>query len=93
MNQVHTVASDKVYQVWDEVKDYLKASIETILNRTKNENSRPLLNIFNKRETVSNLLEQRTPLYESVAHHTINTDRHTVNWSAEQILKIIQNSS
>jgi hypothetical protein len=29
MNQVHTVASDKVYQVWDEVKDYLKASIET----------------------------------------------------------------
>ena len=29
MNQVHTVASDKVYQVWNEVEDYLKASIET----------------------------------------------------------------
>jgi len=72
---------------------YLKASIETILNRAKNENSRPLLNSFNKRETVSNLLEQRTPLYESVAHYTINTDRHTVNWSAKQILKIIQNCS
>lgn len=68
---------------------YLKASIETILNRAKNENSRPLLKTSNKRKTISELLEQRTPLYESVAHHTINTDRHTVNWSAEQILKVI----
>ena len=69
---------------------YLKASIETILNRAKNENSRPLLKTANKRKTITELLKQRTPLYESVAHHTINTDRHTVNWSAEQIIKIIQ---
>ncbi len=69
---------------------YLKASIETILNRAKNENSRPLLKTTDKRETISNLLKQRTPLYESVAHHTINTDRHTVNWSADQILKILK---
>ncbi len=70
---------------------YLKASIETILNRAKSANSRPLLKTSNKRKTISELLEQRTPLYESVAHHTINTDRHTVNWSADQILKAIQN--
>ncbi len=70
---------------------YLKASIETILNRAKSENSRPLLKTSNKRKTISELLAQRTPLYESVAHHTINTDRHTVNWSADQILKVIQN--
>lgn len=69
---------------------YLKASIETILNRAKNENSRPLLKTANKRKTITELVKQRTPLYESVAHHTINTDRHTVNWSAEQIIKIIQ---
>lgn len=69
---------------------YLKASIDTILNRAKNENSRPLLKTTNKRKTISDLLKQRTPLYESVAHHTINTDRHTVNWSAEQIIKMIQ---
>jgi len=69
---------------------YLKASVETILNRAKNENSRPLLKTIDKRKTITNLLKQRIPLYESVAHHTINTDRHTVNWSAEQILKIIQ---
>ena len=70
---------------------YLKASIETILTRAKSENSRPLLKTSNKRKTISDLLEQRTPLYESVAHHTIDTDRHTVNWSADQILKVIQN--
>lgn len=69
---------------------YLKASIESILNRSKNETSRPLLNTANKRETINNILKQRTPLYKSVAHHTINTDRHTVNWSADQIIKVIQ---
>ena len=69
---------------------YLKASIDTILNRAKSESSRPLLKTPNKRKTISELLEQRTPLYESVAQHTINTDRHTVNWSADQVLKIIQ---
>ncbi len=69
---------------------YLKASIDTLLNRAKSENSRPLLNTSNKRKTISELLEQRTPLYESVAHYIINTDRHTVNWSADQILKILQ---
>ena len=69
---------------------YLKASIETILNRAKNENSRPLLKTTNKKERISDLLKQRVPLYEEIANHTINTDRHTVNWSVEQILKTMQ---
>jgi shikimate kinase len=69
---------------------YLKASVETILKRAKSESSRPLLKTSNKRETISEILKQRTPLYESVAHHTINTDRHTVNWSAVQVLKILE---
>lgn len=29
MIQVHTVGSDKVYQIWKDVEGYLKASIET----------------------------------------------------------------
>ena len=68
---------------------YLKATLETIMNRTKHETSRPLLKTPNKRDTISKLLEQRTPLYKSIAHHTIDTNIHTVNWSAEQILKKI----
>ncbi len=72
---------------------YLKASIETILSRAKNEGSRPLLKTSNRRETICKLLEQRTPLYESIASHTIITDRHTVKWTTEQILKIIQNEN
>jgi len=70
---------------------YLKASLETILNRAKNENTRPLLKTPNKKQAISELLMKRTPLYESVAHHTIITDRHTVNWTAEQILKVLRN--
>ncbi len=69
---------------------YLKASIETILNRAKKENSRPLLKTVNKRERISELLIQRVPLYEEIASHAINTDRHTVNWAVEEILKKIQ---
>lgn len=68
---------------------YLKATLETIMNRTKHETSRPLLKTTNKRNTINKLLEQRTPLYESIAHHTIDTNSHTVNWSAEQIVKKI----
>ncbi len=69
---------------------YLKASIDSILNRSKNEASRPLLNTPNKREKIIDILEKRTPLYESIAHHVINTDRHTVNWTADQITKVIR---
>ena len=69
---------------------YLQASIETILARAKNENSRPLLKSTNKREKVKEILKQRVPLYEEVANHIINTNRHTVNWTTEQILKIIR---
>jgi len=72
---------------------YLKASIDTLLKRAKSESSRPLLNTSDKRKTISNLLEQRTPLYEQTRHYTIDTDRHTVNWSADQILKILQSKT
>ena len=70
---------------------YLKASLESIINRTKHETSRPLLNTPDKRKTIKQLLEQRVPLYESIAHYTIDTNRHTVNWSADQILNKINN--
>ena len=69
---------------------YLQASIDTILNRAKNESSRPLLKSNNKREKIKEILMLRIPLYEEVAHHIINTNRHTVNWTADKILKIIQ---
>jgi len=72
---------------------YLKASVVTILNRAKNDNSRPLLKTADKRKKIEELLEIRTPLYESIAHHIINTERHTVNWTAERILKILRENN
>lgn len=68
---------------------YLKASVDTLLNRTQGDTNRPLLNALNKQQTISALLQQREPLYQEIADHIIITDRHTTNWTVNQILKRI----
>ncbi len=68
---------------------YLKATVETLVSRTKNDAKRPLLLANDKAETISKLLDQREPLYESIADHIISTDKHTTTWAMNQILKTI----
>ena len=71
---------------------YLKASIDTLLDRTQNDINRPLLNVSDKLQTFTNLLKEREPLYQEVADYIITTDRHTTNWAVNQILKCIENT-
>ena len=66
---------------------YLKASADTLFSRTKNDLNRPLLKSTNKLQTILDLLKEREPLYEEIADHIIDTDQHTTNWAANQILK------
>jgi len=47
---------------------HLQATVDEILRRTQNDRSRPLLQTPDKRERVTELLEQRRPLYEATAH-------------------------
>lgn len=68
---------------------YLKASVDTLVNRTQGDTNRPLLNALNKQQTITALLQQREPLYQEIADHIIITDRHTTNWTVNQILKRI----
>ena len=68
---------------------YLKASADTLFSRTKNDSNRPLLKSTNKIQTIHNLLKQREPLYEDIANHILETDRHTTNWAVKQILKLL----
>ena len=68
---------------------YLKASVDTLVSRTKGATNRPLLKTSNKQQTLSALLERRDPLYLKIADHVITTDRHTTNWAVNQILKYI----
>lgn len=59
---------------------YLKADPETILNRVKNDHSRPLLMTESEeelRKRINTMLDSRNPYYEIFADQVIYTDRLT----------------
>ncbi len=67
---------------------YLKADPETILNRVKNDHSRPLLNTESEeelRKRINSMLDSRNPYYEIFADRVIYTDRLTPSEIAEII--------
>lgn len=68
---------------------YLKASVDMLLKRTRHSDHRPLLNVPDKRQVIAELLQQREPLYLQTADHTIDTDRRTVSWTANQVLQLL----
>lgn len=64
----------------------LTASAETILKRTSNDNSRPLLQVENPLQKIKELLEFRRPYYEK-ADIMIDTDGKTPIEVAEEIIE------
>ncbi|MGZ8254052.1 MAG: shikimate kinase [Burkholderiaceae bacterium] len=52
---------------------YLRASADEIYRRTRNDRSRPLLRTADPRARIDELLVQREPLYEEVAHVTFQS--------------------
>jgi shikimate kinase len=71
---------------------WLKASVEAIVLRIQKDTQRPAL-IAGKTFTqeVAEVLEQRTPKYQSAAHHEIDTDPLTPEQVAEMIIQICGN--
>ena len=68
---------------------YLEVSIQTQLERTLMDKSRPLLNSKDKEQTLKNLKKQRTPLYEEIANITIEAGDRSNNQVVEEILKLL----
>lgn len=52
---------------------YLQCSVERILERTRRDSQRPLLQIENPKERLESLFAQREPLYLSCADYKIDT--------------------
>ncbi|TFG75848.1 MAG: shikimate kinase [Thermodesulfobacteriales bacterium] len=78
---------------WDAMKRngitvYLKASVETIWERIKDDTSRPLLQVENPVETARELLNKRTPRYEE-ADIIISTDELSLQQVAEEVLTLV----
>ena len=71
---------------------WLKASVEVIVSRIHQDTQRPAL-IAGKTftEEIAEVLEQRTPKYQSAAHHEIDTDPLTPEQVAEMIIQICGN--
>lgn len=64
----------------------LTASPETILNRVKHSDRRPLLNGNKNIEFIQNLMEERRPKYEAAADVIIHTDNKTVPEICEELI-------
>ena len=64
---------------------YLSSSIETLMNRIREDTSRPLLNVSDREERLRNIVNERKPVYSKVADLTIKTD----DFSIKRIIKII----
>ena len=71
---------------------FLRAQLETLLSRLSTDGTRPLLCSQTESATVrlSNLLTQRTPIYQQVADYIIDVDEKTVEEVAAELIKLTQ---
>jgi len=69
---------------------YLQASVDTLIERTRHSRNRPLLQTANPRNRLEELMEQRHPLYQEVAHIVIETGNRTIRQVVKRILKRLE---
>lgn len=66
---------------------YLSASIDRLLERTSKDRKRPLLQVDDPRKTLESIVQQRDPLYRSVADIVIVTNDQATKHVVNQICK------
>lgn len=57
---------------------YLRASVKDLLNRTRHDKNRPLLQTADPRARLNELYQMRDPLYREAAHVTIDTGNQSL---------------
>ena len=67
---------------------WLKASLDTLLRRIGNDQSRPSLTGKSPREDMESVLTERSPIYERVADFIIDTEDKKPGEVAEAIIKL-----
>lgn len=71
---------------------YLHASVNSILQRTRNDKNRPLLRTADPRKKLEELESQRHPLYQEIADLVIETGRPNVQHLVQNILDKLSRS-
>jgi shikimate kinase len=69
---------------------YLRASIDTQLERTKASKHRPLLETEDRRAALESIMEKREPLYRQEADIVVDTDQLSSGRAARHIARRIQ---
>jgi shikimate kinase len=69
---------------------YLHAPLETLLERTRHDRGRPLLQTSDREGVLKKLLEQRDPLYREVAHIVVETTHRPPATVAREVIKRLE---
>jgi 3-dehydroquinate synthase len=68
---------------------YLKSSVHDLWQRTRRDQSRPLLQTGNPRATLQSLFDLRDPIYRAVADQVVHTGKQNVHAMTEKMLNLI----
>lgn len=71
---------------------YLSATVDQLTKRTAKDKKRPLLQVANPRAKITELIEQRDPLYREVASFVVETGGKNPKSVVQKILKVIPDS-
>lgn len=69
---------------------YLKSSVEALVQRTRHDRNRPLLQTEDPKAVLRKVIEERGPLYEEVADLVIETEQVSVHRVVKQIVDRLQ---
>ena len=68
---------------------YLRASVRDLLNRTRHDKNRPLLQAAEPRARLTELYEKRDPLYRQVAHLTVDTGSQSLTSLVNRLCQLL----
>lgn len=69
---------------------YLRASVKDLLNRTRHDKNRPLLQTADPRARLNELYEMRDPLYREVAHVIIDTGSQSLTTLVNRLHQVLE---
>ncbi|MEQ1600846.1 MAG: shikimate kinase AroK [Methylophilaceae bacterium] len=68
---------------------YLRASVQELWRRTRNDKTRPLLQTENPRAKLEQLFEERNPLYSEIASIVVDTGGQPVNHIVQHLEELL----
>jgi len=68
---------------------YLRASVRDLINRTRHDKNRPLLQATDPRARLTELYEKRDPLYREVAHLIVDTGNQSLTSLVNRLCQML----